>query len=373
MRKSKRSMLLIGCVMLLLLLAACGGNNAAQTPAASPGAENSASNNEEPSATTDFSGETLVVQVWGGKYEETLRNHVIPAFEEATGAKVELVLGDSPVAKLKAEGDNPSVDVLHLDAGSAASAIDMGVLAPLNFDNMPNAKDLYPAAKETDYTVATNWGSFGITYRTDLVKTPPAKWEDLWNPEFAGKVAIWEIENASTIEMMDMIARGMGTTITDKNAWDDVFAKMKELKPSIVSFVSAHADLENLLTSGQAIVAVQPNGRAINLIRSGAPVEFVAPSDGSPTVTSLVGIAAGTKKKELAELFVNQLLGTEAQEAYAENNFYAPTNKLAKVPEDLQPLMPYGEDKVEALVTIDQSLLTPLKAELIDRWNREMK
>lgn len=321
----------------------------------------------------DFKGKTLVVQVWGGAYENTLREYVVKSFEEKTGAKVEVVLGTAPVAQLKTEGGNASVDVVHLAAAEAATGIALGVLAPLNFENIPAAANLYSEALPNIFTVVTNWGSFGITYRTDLVTIPPVSWADLWNPEFAGKVAIWEIENSGTIELLDMVARSFGSTITDESSWDQVFAKMRDLKPNLAAFVSSHADLENLLTSGEAVVAVQPNGRAIRMVKDGQKIGFVYPSEGTPTVTSLVGVAAGSRQKKLAEAFVDACLTPSAQEAYAVNNFYAPSNKLAAVPEDLQPFMPYGSKRVAALITIDQSALEPLRAKLVERWNKEMK
>jgi len=324
-------------------------------------------------AADDFKGAKLVVQVWGGAYENTLRENVIKPFEEKTGAQVEVVLGTAPVAQLKSEGANASVDVVHLAAAEAATGIALGVLAPFNYENMPGGANLYSEALPNVFTVVTNWGGFGLTYRTDLVETPPTAWADLWNPEFRGKVAIWEIENSGTIELLDMVARSFGSTITDESSWDQVFAKMRELKPQIAAFVSSHADLENLLTTGEAVVAVQPNGRAIRMVRSGLNVSFVAPSEGTPTMTTLVAVAKGTKQKKLAEMFVDACLAPPAQEAYAINNFYAPSNKLAQVPEDLRPFMPYSSKQVADLITIDQAALAPLRSKLVERWNKEMK
>ena len=38
----------------------------------------------------------------------------------------------------------------------------------------------------------------GIGYRTDLVKTPPKSWHDLWdNPEFKGKIGLYTFANSA--------------------------------------------------------------------------------------------------------------------------------------------------------------------------------
>src|SRR5699024_11401004 len=111
---------------------------------------------------TSYEGETLVVQVWGGTYEETMRNDVIPKFEEETGATVEVVSGAAPLSQLATEGDNASIDVLSLDCNEVVQGTKMDVLETLDFDNLENSGDLYEEAFMYDNTVVTNWGVYGV-------------------------------------------------------------------------------------------------------------------------------------------------------------------------------------------------------------------
>ncbi|MGO7830549.1 ABC transporter substrate-binding protein, partial [Rhizobium johnstonii] len=60
-----------------------------------------------------------------------------------------------------------------------------GFFEKLELTKLSKYADLYPLAKKTD-----GWGAIGavspigIGYRTDLVKTPPKSWKDLWtSPE----------------------------------------------------------------------------------------------------------------------------------------------------------------------------------------------
>ena len=76
--KKKIAMLLV--MAMTLPMAACGSQE-------SGGTENQSGGD---GTETSYEGETLVVQVWGGTYEETMRNDVIPKFEEETGATVEV-------------------------------------------------------------------------------------------------------------------------------------------------------------------------------------------------------------------------------------------------------------------------------------------
>ena len=120
--KRKMAMLALSTVVALGCIG-CGGNSDGdeQKPAETEQkeqTENSGKTDSSADNTTSekpYAGQTVRVTSWGGTYEETLRNIVKPAFEERTGATLEIVLGSAPLAQLKAEGDDPSVDVLHVN------------------------------------------------------------------------------------------------------------------------------------------------------------------------------------------------------------------------------------------------------------------
>lgn len=86
----KKITALLLCAAMALSLAACGGGGGGQSSGNSSVPNGGAASSGQGGGSLPYAGETLVVQVWGGTYEETLRNHVIPGFEAKTGAKVEV-------------------------------------------------------------------------------------------------------------------------------------------------------------------------------------------------------------------------------------------------------------------------------------------
>lgn len=355
-------------VALLLVLAmvfamtACGA-----TPAATE--ENKTAEKE-----AGYSGETLVVQVWGGTYEETLRNYVIPMFEEKTGATVEVVSGAAPLSQLATEGNNASVDVLHLDCSEVVQGTKMGVLETLDFKKLENSADLYEEAFMYDNAVVTNWGTYGIVYRADLVKEAPTSWLDLWNDAYAGgKIGVIDYSMGGGLEFAEAISRIQGTVISDASNWDKLFEKLASLKGNIGVYASKHSDIESVLSSGDIVMSVETNGRAISLMKEGYDISFCQPKEGSIAMTSLAGIASGSTHKELAYIFLNMLLSPEGQKAYAENNYYAPSNSKTVIAEELQDYMPYGQEEVSKLLYMDTEALEPIKANFIERWDKEFK
>jgi len=358
----KKLTALLLVLAMVFAMTACGA-----TPAATE-------ENKTAEEDAGYSGETLVVQVWGGTYEETLRNYVIPMFEEKTGATVEVVSGAAPLSQLATEGNNASVDVLHLDCSEVVQGTKMGVLETLDFKKLENSADLYEEAFMYDNAVVTNWGTYGIVYRADLVKEAPTSWLDLWNDAYAGgKIGVIDYSMGGGLEFAEAISRIQGTIISDASNWDKLFEKLASLKGNIGVYASKHSDIESMLSSGDIVMSVETNGRAISLMKEGYDISFCQPAEGSIAMTSLAGIASGSTHKELAYIFLNMLLSPEGQKAYAENNYYAPSNSKTVIAEELQDYMPYGQEEVSKLLYMDTGALEPVKANFIERWDKEFK
>ena len=350
------------------------GSTASGTAASTSSTAGSSSGTASSTTATDYSGETLVVQAWGGTYEETMRNYAIPMFEEMTGASVEVVSGGAPLSQLATEGDTASIDVMHVDCTEVVQGTNMGVLETLDLSKLKNAADLYDEAFMYDNAIVTNWGTYGIIYRSDLVATAPTSWLDLWDEAYAdGKVGVVDYSMGGGLEFAEAISRIQGTVISDVDNWDSLFAKMSSLKPSIGVYASQHSDIESAITTGDIVISVETNGRAIGLMKEGYDVAFCQPEEGAIAMTSLAAISSGSTHKDLAYIFLDCLLSPEVQKAYAENNYYAPSNAKTQVAEELQAYMPYGQEQVSKLVYMDSEAFEPVKADFIDRWNRDFK
>ena len=110
---------------------------------------------------------TLYVAGYGGSFEKTIRDEVIPAFEKENGVKVEYVAGNSTdtLAKLQAQKGNQQIDVAIVDDGPMYQAIQLGFCGKL--DGLP--ADLYDAARfKDDRAVASGSVATGLMYNTKV-------------------------------------------------------------------------------------------------------------------------------------------------------------------------------------------------------------
>jgi putative spermidine/putrescine transport system substrate-binding protein len=314
---------------------------------------------------------TLTVTSYGGPWEQFMRGTVVPTFEkENPGIKVELAIGLSKdwVAKLKAAGkDNPPYDVVITNEVWAAPLRADGYYTKLAA--VPNLKDVAPNLRIKDDTgVLALVGPIGISYRTDKIKTPPRAWKDLWTvPEYKGKIGIYNIVNSAG--QMFVCLTSKIWTGGDKDI-DAAYKKIAELKPFKQTDFSG--DMEKLLIQGEVLVGILDMPAAIRLKKAGAPIGWVAPSDGLIMFEQDVAVTAGSKNRSAAFTYVNWMLKKETQEAWLRQFYWLPANTQVKMPEDLRPLFPATQADIPKILVWDWLWINDQRAKLVDRWNREM-
>jgi putative spermidine/putrescine transport system substrate-binding protein len=335
---------------------------------------------EEPVAPTDVpapteippkigEGRTLVVGIWGAEQEQIVREFLIPEFTEITGADVELVLGGSSdrYARIYAEVDAPTMDVVYLSISQTQQASKDAVILPPNPAGVPEFNNLYPQAQEYG-GYGVSFMSIGLMVNTEYVTEMPTSWLDLWKPEYKGKVAPFVFPGTQGTAFLVMAARvhGGGETNIDPG-----FEALKELKP--FPMILSGIDETNLaFEQGDVWFAPQIRGYVESYKSQGGKVEFVTPEEGTPLAMNAASIPINSKNVDLAEVWINLHLSQAVQEAYAKVLFYAPTNKTVVLDADLAAIMPYGEDQVAKLLMLDNLTISTNQSEWVDRWNREI-
>ncbi len=78
---------------------------------------------------------------------------------------------------------------------------DLGLLLPLNLDNIPNYADLREGFKHLDhltyegkaYGAPFAWGPYGLIYNTEKVAQPPTSWQVLWSPQYQDQFMVADL------------------------------------------------------------------------------------------------------------------------------------------------------------------------------------
>jgi putative spermidine/putrescine transport system substrate-binding protein len=380
---TKRQMIFVlVLVTLLLAMAQCGPTAA---PAAGPTAEAPAAGTtaEAPAAAEpacdfdqatcdflkgkDFTGQTLVVGVWGGVIEEILRDVVIPPLE-ARGAKVELLLGGTGdrMAKIYAEKGNPTMDIAYLNIYEAPQAVRDGV-AEAGTDEVPAAKELYPLARK-DTCYGMSFMGLGIAYNKDAFPTPP-EWADLWKPEYKGKIAFPVYPGSEGDGFLSIAGRLAGK---DEHDADAAFGKLAELKPVPMTFTSLD-EVFMLMDKGDVVAAPMISGYAWTYKEKGLNVDFSWPTNPGPVqMMDTLCIVKDTKYRDLALAYTQLALSQKTQTEYANRIFFGPTNSKVTLSDDVAGKVVYGEDQVNQLVSLDWEYIIQQRPEWTERWNKEL-
>ncbi len=135
----------------------------------------------------------LVVSNWDGY----MAPDAMAAFKAATGVSGEVVVhatNEEIMGKIVASGGK-GYDVVFVSSPFAEVLNKLGLTEPVDHAKVPNLANLYPEATKlphdvgNTFSVPYTWGTTGLCYRSDLVKTAPTSWSDLLAPsdEIKGK------------------------------------------------------------------------------------------------------------------------------------------------------------------------------------------
>jgi spermidine/putrescine transport system substrate-binding protein len=314
-----------------LVLSACGGSSSSTSSEASAAASAAPAASSSPAGPADLSGQTLTVSNWAGYYPEDLA----AKFQAATGVPLTIAnhaTNEEIVAKLTAGGDS-GFDVAFVSGQYAQALNDAGLLETIDPSKIPNLANLYPEAgqlpfdKGNTFSVPYTWGTTGICYRSDKVKTAPTSWNDILKPSAENKGKITALATERWLLLPALKSLGYSINTTD----DAELAKAKELalaeKDNLLAFDDTN--FYSRLVSGEANMAVAWDGWCNYGIAEDPNIKFVVPKEGSDLWSDTMVILKGTKNKAAAEAFINYILDPANHAWVAENILYKVPNKAA--------------------------------------------
>lgn len=313
---------------------------------------------------------------FGGSTETLFKEHVIPKFEKEHNVQVTYVAGNSTdtLAKLVAQKSNPEFDVVLIDDGPLAQAVQFGLCGTI--EPAPVYDDLYPLAKVSDKSLYMGVVATGLFYNTEeferLGLPAPTSWEDLTKPEFKGKVVIPPISNGYGLHTLIKFAelRGGG----EENIDPGFEAIINEVAPNVLAWEPSPGKMTELFQNGDAILGVWGSGRVQALKDTGFPVEFVYPQENSVALmTGICPVAGKGENNPIAQKFVQYIFSTEVQSMLAEGQAWGPVNRTTELSPEAAAKVPYGEEEMGALQAVNLDIVNKQRPEWTKRWNRTVE
>ena len=198
--------------LVLALLSACAAQ-ATQTP-------------EQASA--------LILCNWGGDISQ----EILDAFEDEYGIPVTYLPYESQEEAVDQIRSGEAYDVVVLENQLIPALVDEGLLAEIDYRNVPNFKNISANFRDLAYdpqnmhAIPYSWGTTGLVVRADLLAHPVTRWSDLWRPRYAGQLMGWPLSRY----MIGIALKSLGYSLNseDPAELEDALTHLIALKPHII-------------------------------------------------------------------------------------------------------------------------------------------
>lgn len=267
-----------------------------------------------------------------GSHTAWMEEIVTPHMKSAIGADIlfEGTKSSVNLEKMSSNRDAPYLSVVQMDDPVMIQAVEAGLLSQITPDAVPNMTDLRPDAVHMEgmwCNYVQPWA--GVAYNTDFRPEGVSSWTELWADAARGQLIIPSLQNTEGMWTLFSAAMlGSGKPFSEAQyEIDAAFDKLAELKPNLLSVYTTMSQAFNLLEQGE-ITMLSGNFSSYALPRkaTGVPVDLAAPSEGIFAMPSGICLVKDGPNPELAQAYVNEMLGPEMQAAIADFATSVPAN-----------------------------------------------
>ena len=259
-----------------------------------------------------MNSEKVVVYNWG----EYLDPEVLTMFEEETG--IDVVYEEFETNEIlypKISSGAIAYDVICTSDYMIQRMIENDLLAEINFDNIPNVKnigkDYMEQSRQFDpenkYSVPYCWGTVGILYNKTMVDEPITSWSVLWDEKYKDNILMQDsVRDAFGVTLKYL---GYSLNSTDLDELTEARDLLIKQKPLVQAYVIDQ--VRDKMIGNEAAIGVIYSGEAIYTQMENPDLEYVIPEEGSNIWIDSWVIPKNAENKENAEKFINFLCRPE--------------------------------------------------------------
>lgn len=275
--------------------------------------------------------EQVIVYNWG----EYMDPEVIEQFTKETGIEViydEFETNETMYPKVEAGA--VAYDLVCPSDYMIKRMLDNDLLAKINFDNVPNIKNIGKTYLEqsqefdptNEYSVPYTWGTVGILYNKKKVKEPVDSWSILWDSKYKDQILMQDsVRDAFAVALKSL---GYSLNSTDEKELEEAKDLLIEQKPLVQAYVIDQ--VRDKMIGNEAAIGVIYSGEAIYTQRENPDLEYVIPKEGSNIWFDSWVIPKNAPNKENAEKFLNFLCRPDIALKNFEYITYSTPNEAAR-------------------------------------------
>ncbi|WP_321936291.1 spermidine/putrescine ABC transporter substrate-binding protein [Paraburkholderia sp. J8-2] len=275
----------------------------------------------------------LHVYAWDGEIPQ----QVVSDFEKEAKAKVIIDTFDSNetvIAKLQAGAGG--YDLIEPSNYAIQILVKNHLVQPLDRTKLPNIGNIggdFIMAEYNDgsqYGVPYVWGTTGVAYNTDCVKSPVTSWKALWDKRYQGRS--YMLNNMRGAYAVALQLNGFHVNSTNPAEVAKATTSLIAQKPILGGYNSTN--YADLLSSGEACIAQAYSNDVERVVEENPKVKFILPDEGGTRWVDDFAIPVGAPNKTLAYQFLNFVLRPDVAARITE------LTKTASTVEKSQALLP---------------------------------
>ncbi|MBZ7924267.1 ABC transporter substrate-binding protein [Ensifer adhaerens] len=320
--------------------------------------------------------DTVTLTVYAGIFQEKYTKAVVEPFMKANPDITVELYGTANSAQmlgtLRAQAGSPQIDIAIMDISVAKAATDEGIFAPMDDTVTKHLANLYPQAKvEGVNAVGVTFDNLVLLYNTDKVNQVPTSWNALWDRQYAKQVsipAVPDIQGTTLTIVTDKMAGGTNYM----ESVDAGIKRLAELAPNVQTW-EPRPDAYQPISSGTAAMGIGWNARAqVYSDLSNGKLGVALPQEGSGFQINVIGLVKGGPASESAKKFIDYALSPEAQAAFTEQMFYAPTNSKAVPLISDQALHRTTAGAMDRMIDINWLEVAKIRDAITEQWRRRV-
>ncbi|MGF1553116.1 MAG: extracellular solute-binding protein [Paracoccaceae bacterium] len=253
---------------------------------------------------------SIKIGAYGGYFENSFKEHVYPAFTEATGIAVESVTQPNSADWLltmqqAARAGSVPADISLYGRDTLIKATRIGgLLQPVEVKaDALEERFLYAPEGRLLGVGAMSW-FVSMVVNTDVVEAPES-WTAFWNSDtYEASLGISREFNSNFLDVVAATYFDGRETMMSRDGLVAVIEKTAELKPNVALWWPAESQMEQALKNEDVIGGMYYHDVAGLMAADGFPVASIFPKEGNPQNYGSWCLAEGSEKKAEAEEFM---------------------------------------------------------------------
>ncbi|WP_273689903.1 ABC transporter substrate-binding protein [Ketogulonicigenium vulgare] len=313
----------------------------------------------------------IVASILGGDYAELLRRIVDERVMIPAGYEVlqDISTTEARQTKLRTERTRreSSFDVGLLADLDMYPMAQIGVLEDLDESKVPNIANVIPALRKP-YAVPQLFSYIAIVYNPAKITTPPTSYNDLWNPEYKGKVGISDVLYVATSAAASLAAGG---SMSDYTPGREKLLALKNEQQ--VKILPTNERIAAAFQSEEIWITLNYVARGFGWRKAGLNLDWSIPQEGAIPVTFEFAVPKNAPNKEGAYAYLNAALEPDSQLGFLDSIGYLPSVTNAVLPPEIAAQVQLTPEQQANMKPIDNAYFTANQADIFDFWTREFK